>query len=99
MADREREERLRKGTRYFTYIYCGDAFEFTVIVDEAWTVTTKDLLNSCASEFYRRNHDRWLVILGTGCTTTIIVSVTSLKLAHLLKSIVILTTASLGFRV
>ena len=69
-----------------------------MVVDEAWTVTAKDLLNSCASEFYRWDHDRWLVVLGT-CCTLIIVGVTSLKLAHLLKSIVILTTASLGFRV
>lgn len=82
----------------FTYINCGYAFEFSVVVDEAWTVTAKDLLNSCASEFYRWDHDRWLVVLGT-CCTLIIVGVTSLKLAHLLKSIVILTTASLGFRV
>ena len=83
----------------FTYINCGYAFEFSVIIDEARTFTAKYLLNSCASEFNRWNHDRWLVALGTLCSTTIIVGVTSLELAHLLKSIVILTTASLGFRV
>ena len=84
----------------FTYINCGYTFEFSVVFDKAWSFTAKDLLNSCASEFYRWNHDLLLAVLGTLCSsTTIIVGVTSFELAHLLKSIVILTTASLGFRI
>ena len=83
-----------------TYIDCGDSFEFAVVVDESWSITAKDLLNSGASEFHGRYHDRWLIVLGTLCTcTTIVVGVTSLELAHLLKSIVILTATALGFRV
>ena len=83
-----------------TYIDCGNAFEFAVVVDESWTITAKDLLNSCASEFHGRNHYGWLIVLSTLCpSTTIVVGVTSLELAHLLKSIVILTATALGFRV
>ena len=100
MADHEKRSDCEKVLVIFTYINCGYAFEFSMVVDEAWTFTAKDLLNSSASEFYRWDHDLWLVVLGTSCPSTLIIEgVTSLELAHLLKSIVILTTASLGFRV
>ena len=71
-----------------TYVDTGDALEFAVSLDEARPLSAKDLLDSSPGQFDRMVWD--LLIFGARCRTwTIIVCVTTFKLAHLLKSIIV----------
>ena len=63
----------------WTYIDCGDSFEFSVLIDKSGPLHTEDLFNSCAWELDCRVGSRIR-------STTVVVS--AFELTRLLKSAV-----------
>ena len=62
-----------------TYIYCGDSFEFSVLIDKSGPLHTEDLFNSGPWELDCR-------VRGRIRSTTVVVS--TFELTRLLKSAV-----------
>ena len=66
-------------------------------LDEAWPVSAEYLLDTGAGRLHHRNHNLLVVCLRS--PLIVLESVTTFKLSHLLKSIVTLTSATLGFSI
>mgnify|MGYP007058517915 CR=1 FL=1 len=63
--------------RLYTYVDCGDSFEFSVLLYESWSLRLKGLLNTGARQFKRRT------VCCRRCATIV---VTALELPSLLKA-------------
>ena len=66
-------------------------------LDKAWPVSAEYLLDTGAGRLHYRNHNLLVVCLRS--PLIVLESVTTFKLSHLLKSIVTLTSATLGFSI